>query len=132
MGSQMTRKRRAAFTLAEMIVVLIILSVIAAVALPQYNATVEKFRAAEGEQILLAIFGAQKRFAMDNGGSYAGALSQLDIEFRPSSNFGSPAVSSTSPIAQITRTGSYTLQLSDTGAITCTGGASGLCARLGY
>ena len=90
----------------------------------------EKFRAAEGEQILLAIFGAQKRFALDNGGSYTNTLSQLDIEFRPSSNFGSPAVSSAT-IAQITRTGSYTLQLSDTGAITRTGGASD-CARLGY
>ena len=50
-----------AFTLAELIAVMVIIAVIAAIAYPRYMVTVEKMRAKEAEQNLTALLSAQKR-----------------------------------------------------------------------
>lgn len=132
MGSQMTKKSRAAFTLAEMIVVLIILSVIAAVALPQYNITVERFRAREAEHILLALFGAQKRYAMEHGGNYTNSIADMDITLRYPANFSIGSVHATNPLARMTRSnGSYVMCITNAGVVTCDNNLS-LCTRLGF
>ena len=122
------------FTLIEIMTTLVIISVLVGLALPRYLIMVEKFRAKEGEQVLIALYGAQKRFSLENAGTYANALDDLDIEPRSSPYFNAltDADISSSPLAQTTRTGSYTLSINNAGIIACSGGATGLCTKIGY
>ena len=127
--------KTAGYTMVEVMIVAVILGVIATYGLTKYNTVVEKSRAAEGEQILYTIFAAEKRYATEHGGGYAGFLSQLDIDLRPSENFGTPTFPQVWGLpATITRNGSYTLSINTigSGTITCSGGPAGLCAKLGY
>jgi len=133
-----TRKEWA-FTLVELIVVLVIIGVLASMALPRFQVTIEKVRSAEGVNILTALLGAQKRYAAENGGAYTSSMSNLDVTIPASANFNPPTVSSSSPLAAISRIDSptsgidgYTLTISDTGAISCSGGGGGICGKMGY
>ena len=120
------------FSLAEMMLVTVLVGVIMAIALPQYGLIVEKSRADEGQQILKTIFAAQKRYFVDNNGIYATSIALLDTDIRPSANFGAPTASNNvNALGQIVRTGSYILTIANTGVITCNGGASGLCQGMG-
>jgi prepilin-type N-terminal cleavage/methylation domain-containing protein len=127
---------RKAFTLMEMMVSVLVLGVLASLALPKYTTAVEKVRSAEGFEILEALLKAQKSFFFENQ-TYAGPpLTNLDITIPPVANFAAPTIANPGPlggiVAQIVRNGpSYTLRITDTGAISCTGGAAGLCARIG-
>ena len=126
------KKYQKSFTLLELVVVFVVVGIVSSMAIVNYLNTIERIRAKEGEEILIALLGAQKRYAQENDGSYAGNISNLDVTTRTSAYFNTPAVSTTSPLAQITRTNSYTLSISDTGNVSCSGGASGLCTKLGY
>ncbi|MDP2654544.1 MAG: prepilin-type N-terminal cleavage/methylation domain-containing protein [Candidatus Omnitrophota bacterium] len=120
------------FTLLEIITVLVIVSGMAAFAIPNYMTTTERYRAEEGKQVLIALLAAQKRFNLDTG-AYTGTLANLDVEIRPSAHFGAPAVTtSTANLANITRTGSYTLQINENGIISCSGGPANLCTKIGF
>ena len=75
------------FTLLELLMVVVIVGILAAVALPQYLNTAERSRAAEAYGILGAIRAAELRFrSQDTAGNY-GALAALDVTMPP--NFGS-------------------------------------------
>ncbi len=69
-----------AFTLLELLVVVLIIGILAAIALPQYKLIVERSRMAEAVTILKAIASAQDRFYMINN-RYANAweMDKLDI-----------------------------------------------------
>ena len=68
-----------AFTLIELLVVVLIIGILAAVALPQYRASVGKARAVEIILALNALEKAQAVYKMTNG-AYATNLNDLDIE----------------------------------------------------
>ncbi len=125
------------FTLMEMIITMIILTVIVGLAIPSFVTTLEKFRSEEGKQILIALFGAQKRYSLDNAGAFTIDITDLDLEVRPSSLFNTPVALNGLPgpdfyVAQITRNGSYTLSIDVDGNIECAGGPAGLCSKLGF
>ena len=68
---QMRKKRKiwqAGFTLAEIAIVVIAVGIISSVGFVNYSTMIEKFRAKEGEQILIALFGAEKRYAQEHTG----------------------------------------------------------------
>jgi len=72
------------FTLLELLVVVLIIGILAAIALPQYKKAVLKSRATEAISILKAIQGAQQRYFLSNG-SYlhdTTDLTPLDIEIK--------------------------------------------------
>lgn len=121
------------YTLSEIMMVVIMVGIIASLAFPQYGVILEKSRAQEGNQTLLAILAAQKRFAVESGGAYTNNLADLDVTFRQSAYFANPTVSNNPlSLGSVVRTGSYTLAINSNGLISCTGGPAGLCARMGY
>lgn len=123
-----------AFTLLEIIMVLVVLAVIAALAFPRYDTTVERLRSKEGANLLPTILASQKRYELDNG-TPATNLSQLDISIPGIEYFNAPQIQSVAGGgATIRRNGAapknYTLQINAGGTISCTG--SIICSKLGY
>ncbi len=73
------------FTLLELLVVVLIIGILAAVALPQYQKAVEKSRAVQALTAVKAIAQAEETYYLANG-EYTEQLDKLDIEFPPLSS----------------------------------------------
>ena len=67
------------FTLIEILVVVLIVGILAAIALPQYQRAVEKARAVEAKELLDTVYKAEQMFFLTNG-SYASSFSDLDVD----------------------------------------------------
>ena len=67
------------FTLIELLVVVLIIGILAAVALPQYQLTVDKARLTKYFPFIKALIDAQEVYYMENG-YYAGNLEGLDLD----------------------------------------------------
>ena len=134
-------KNNGGFTLIEIMVVLVVIGVMVALAMPRYQTAVEKVRSAEGVNILDALLGAQKRYSLENAGAYTSNINNLDITI-PASNFSPPTfnlptVATANPIATIDRNGgSYRLTITDTGTVACVNPGGGavplICTKMGY
>lgn len=76
--------RRKGFTLLEVLIVVIIIGILAAIALPQYVTTIEKARSAEATSNIGALRSSMDRYWYDQGAfasSYSAAtLAILDID----------------------------------------------------
>jgi type IV pilus assembly protein PilE len=77
-GSIMNTINKKAFTLIEMLVVVLIIGILAAIALPQYEKAVEKSRAAEALSVMKTIKQAQEVYLLitDN---YTTDFAELDV-----------------------------------------------------
>ncbi|MBO4707400.1 MAG: prepilin-type N-terminal cleavage/methylation domain-containing protein [Elusimicrobiaceae bacterium] len=73
------------FTLLELLVAILIISILVAIAVPQYMKAVERAKYAEVEEQLSAIAQAQQRYANEHG-EYAEDFQDLDIEFLEEEN----------------------------------------------
>ncbi len=71
-------KKTESFTLIEIIIVVIIVGILAGLALPRYEKTLEKSRKAEAYSVLKSIHDAQMRYATRNS-AYAANSNDLDI-----------------------------------------------------
>lgn len=85
-----------AFTLVELVIVLIIIGILASLALVQYNNVVEKARSAEAFSTLAVIVSAENRYLLEND-SYTATIANLDaFDATPiSANFTSFSIGST-------------------------------------
>jgi len=75
------------FTLIELIIVIAIIALLVAVAMPSYRDHVRKSRRAEAQAYLMAVAGRQQQFLVDSRG-YAATLATINIPM-PSSVVGS-------------------------------------------
>ncbi len=137
-----------AFTLLEIITVVIIVGVIVGIAIPNFSMAVEKTKAKEGEAFLINLLGAQKRYALDHGGWYTSNLADLDLPVSTTEYFELPQVWNPQGIgyqwtiggvlydlvASIRRKGNlYELGISKEGQIACIVPLSGdACKKMGY
>ncbi len=73
------------FTLLELLIVLVILSVLAGLALPSYAANVERVRAIEAVRHLISTKGSMQRYYTENG-VYTGAFLSIlgtNLDYNP-------------------------------------------------
>ena len=68
------------FTLVELAVVVVIIGVLAAFAVPRFSASVERSKAAEAFNYLSTVHSAQERYVVRQG-TYSGDLDRLDVDF---------------------------------------------------
>ena len=113
-----------AFTLMEIIIVVVILGILAGIALPKVVGPHERMISSEGMNILTVLLGAQKNYAAEHSNAYAAGdpNTVLDITIPTSTHFDAPTVANANPIASIKRDdGTYTLNIDDDGVIWCAG-----------
>jgi type IV pilus assembly protein PilA len=103
---------KAGFSLVELAVVVVIIGVLAAFAVPRFRASVERSKAAEAFNYLSAVQAAQERYHARQS-TYADDLSVLDIKLTAPKYFsvGTPAPGESGDIQD-----SWTLTLTRSGA----------------
>ena len=75
------------YTLMEVVVVIVIIGTFVSIAIPSYTFFIERMINSEGKHLLLTLFAAQKRYALDHNGTYADQMADLDITIPQSNNF---------------------------------------------
>jgi len=127
---------RRGFTLIELLIVIIIIGILAAIAVPQFFKVAERARAAEGVQIIGSLRSAQLRYYSEHG-KLTATVDDLDYDAPTPKYFsaGTPVASTytggVENLATITRLsgvsnpgfGAYILNIHGNGEITCSGGA---------
>ena len=80
----------AGFSLQEVIIVVVILTVLAAIALPAFNNAARNVANQEAIVILNAIYDAQMEYR-DTYGSFTGTIGNLDVTFPAPGSFNAPS-----------------------------------------
>jgi type IV pilus assembly protein PilE len=68
----MSRKIHHGFTLIEVMIVVAVIAILAAIALPAYQQQIRKQRRASAEALLMDVAARQQTFLLDSRGTYAG------------------------------------------------------------
>jgi prepilin-type N-terminal cleavage/methylation domain-containing protein len=127
-GDRNMRTRSRGFTLVELAVVVVIIGVLAAFAVPRFLASVERSKAAEAFNYLSAVHAAQERYHARQS-MYADNLDNLDIKMTSLKYFslGTVTAGSTSSLED-----SWTLTLTRKGASSGYGEYTVIFTELGY
>jgi prepilin-type N-terminal cleavage/methylation domain-containing protein len=128
------------FTMAEIIMVVVITGILAAIALPKYHAYFARVNYGEAIPILNSLRDAQVNYSYENGGNFAESADPinwgLDITISGMRGFKSPAVhNDANQLAEVTETNDkYVLSIAQSGKVTCSAGTAGTvsdCAAAG-
>ena len=85
------KQPQAGFTLLELLVVVLIIGILAAIAVPQYFKVVEKGRFAEATSCFSTLKGAQERYFLKNN-TYTSSTADLDVTCPTGKAFAAPTV----------------------------------------
>ena len=112
MQTMLRSRGRKGFTLVELAVVIIIIGILAAFAVPRFLDSVERSKAGEAFNYLAAVRSAQERYQVRQG-TYADDISKLDIQMQEPKYFtvGTPAAGTTGSLED-----SWTLTMTRSGA----------------
>jgi type IV pilus assembly protein PilE len=103
-------KETRGFTLLELLMVVIIIAILAAIALPQYINATERARAAEAISTLGSLRGAELRYKAQNlSTSYTNVAAQLDTTIGASQQWGVPVITVTAAAAGTPAKGNITV-----------------------
>lgn len=138
---------RKGFTLLELMIVVVVIAILAAIGLPQFFRVAERGRAAEGVNALGALRSAQIRHVAETGSTTDNAddldvdMAAGDLKYFDTIGLTAGVNTRTTPgaiIASVTRDAgvdnpyaAYTLSITGGGDITCAGDAAG-CRAAGY
>lgn len=110
-----------AFTIIEVIIVVVILGVVATLAIPRMTGNTEQAIASEAFSLLETLHAAQKRYELEHGtGSFAANCALLDVDIVPK-NFGAPTCAGTGNVQMTRNGGGYTVAKSIAGVFSCAG-----------
>lgn len=84
----MTKSNTAGFTLVELMIVIVIIGILAAIAYPSYQESISKARRIDGQAFLMGITNAQERFFTQNN-RYTTNLTDLGYSADGAGNFTS-------------------------------------------
>jgi len=112
MQTTLRSRGRKGFTLVELAVVIIIIGILAAFAVPRFLDSVERSKAGEAFNYLAAVRSAQERYQVRQG-TYADDIAKLDIQMQEPKYFtvGTPAAGTTGSLED-----SWTLTMTRSGA----------------
>lgn len=79
------------FTLIELLAVVLMVSILSAIAVPQYRRSVARSRVAEAKQNLPAIYDAAERWRMEHPGETLSSFKMLDVTLKGKINSSSAA-----------------------------------------
>lgn len=128
------------FTLLELLIVIVIIGILAAIATPQFFKAAERARAAEGVNILGVIRSAQIRYYAEHA-CFTGNISDLDVDVENLKFFDPPVAiagnysSNNDIVAEITRNstasnpgfGAYELKIQADGDVVCNASGGAKC-----
>lgn len=75
----MKKNTQSGFTIVEIMIAVAIIGILAAIAIPQYRASVIRGKQGAAKAVLLDVAQKQTQFLIDNRSGYAGSLSALGI-----------------------------------------------------
>jgi type IV pilus assembly protein PilE len=94
-GSARPRKSKKGFTLIEILVVVLILGILAAIAMPQYFKVVERGKISEAFSALDSVRGAEERYLSSTGNYCVGAVTSctgFDLQIPIMKYFTAPVI----------------------------------------
>lgn len=129
---------RSGYSLMELLLTIVVLSVVVSLAIPRYNMVLEKGRMQEAVDALRAIVGAERIYHFENH-AFTSDLSLLDAS-EPSGGFKNfenltATISGSDVIISLNSIDAgYTLSLSSVqgSTIQCSGGTGNICSKLGF
>ena len=80
------RSSRTGFTLIELLIVVVIIGILAAIAIPKFGSTKEKSYIVTMKSDLRNLVMAQEGYLADNGTYYVGGVPNAALKYQPSSN----------------------------------------------
>ena len=78
------RSERNGFTLIELLIVVVIIGILAAIAVPKFGATKDKAKLASVKSDLRNLVSAQEAYISDNGSYYGGPIPDPTFAYQPS------------------------------------------------
>jgi len=143
--SSLKKKNNKAYTLAEVLVVVMIIGILAAIAIPNYFRSVEKTRATDAAAILRSVARGQVAYSAKSGGFAPDMFnlpldlkdkdgidvegSEFDDKFFDYTIYGSEEGKATAA----RKNGKYTISVDyETGEISCTPSEYEICLMLNY